>query len=177
MKSQKIIVRMTVLWLAALIAAGCGGAEQRKSKYLAKGKDYMEQQNYDKAKIEFKNVLQIDPKYAEAYYQLVERTPIPFRQILDNIAAAARLCPLVIQSLFMRIGGAPPSPAELDAFCDRLCEIVAASGHIKLVQVYTVARPPAEGFVAALADAEVDAIVELVRRRTGLAAQAFYGKC
>ena len=113
----------------------------------------------------------------EAYYQLVERTPIPFRQILDNIAAAARLRPLVIQSLFMRIGGAPPSPAELEAFCDRLNEIVAASGQIKLVQVYTVARPPAEGFVAALADTQVDAIVELVRRRTGLAAHAFYGKC
>ena len=41
----------------------------------------------------------------DAYYQLVERTPIPFRQILDNITAAARVRPLVIQSLFMRIDG------------------------------------------------------------------------
>ncbi len=44
----------------------------------------------------------------DAYYQLVERTPIPFRQILDNITAAARVRPLVIQSLFMRIHGEPP---------------------------------------------------------------------
>ena len=36
-------------------------------------------------------------------YKLVERTPIPFRQILDNITAAARVRPLVIQSLFMRV--------------------------------------------------------------------------
>ncbi|MBI3441422.1 MAG: tetratricopeptide repeat protein [Proteobacteria bacterium] len=70
MKSQKTIALIIMLCLAALIAAGCGGAEQRKSKYLAKGKAYMEQQNYDKARIEFQNVLQIDPKYAEAYYQL-----------------------------------------------------------------------------------------------------------
>jgi wyosine [tRNA(Phe)-imidazoG37] synthetase (radical SAM superfamily) len=111
----------------------------------------------------------------EAYYKLVERTTIPFRQVLDNIAAAARVRALVIQALFMRIHGAPPSVAEQDAFCDRLNEITAAGGQIKLVQIYTVARRPAEGFVAPLTDAEVDALVERVREQTGLEAQAFYG--
>ena len=111
----------------------------------------------------------------EAYFKLVERTTIPFRQVLDNIAAAAKVRPLVIQALFMRIHGEPPSPDELNAFCDRLSEIVAAGGAIKLVQVYTVARQPAESYVAPLTDAEVDAIVALVKRKTGLAAMAFYG--
>jgi wyosine [tRNA(Phe)-imidazoG37] synthetase (radical SAM superfamily) len=109
------------------------------------------------------------------YFQLVDRTPIPFQQILDNIAAAARVRPLVIQSLFMRVAGEPPPAEELAAFCDRLCELVAAGGQIKLVQIYTVARRPAESFVTPLADAEVDAIVALVEGRTGLAAAAFYG--
>jgi wyosine [tRNA(Phe)-imidazoG37] synthetase (radical SAM superfamily) len=109
------------------------------------------------------------------YFKLVDRTPIPFRQILDNITAAARVRPLVIQSLFMRVAGEPPSAAELDAFCDRLNEITAAGGRLKLVQVYTVARRPAEDFVAPLSDAEVDAIVALVGARTGLPAAAFYG--
>src|SRR5450755_2739240 len=72
----------------------------------------------------------------EAYYQLVDRTPIPFRQILDNITAAARVRPLVIQALFMRVNGEPPSRQELEAFCDRLNEISAAGGQLKLVQVY-----------------------------------------
>jgi len=111
----------------------------------------------------------------EEYFKLVERTTIPFRQILDNITAAAKVRPLVIQALFMRIHGEASPAAELDAFCDRLKEIVAAGGAIKLVQIYTVARQPAESFVAPLADAEVDSIVELVRRRTALPAQAFYG--
>jgi wyosine [tRNA(Phe)-imidazoG37] synthetase (radical SAM superfamily) len=109
------------------------------------------------------------------YFQLVDRTPIPFQQILDNIAAAARVRPLVIQSLFMRVDGEPPIEAELAAFCDRLNEITASSGQLKLVQVYTVARRPAESFVAPLTDAEVDAIVTLVQKRTALAAKAFYG--
>lgn len=111
----------------------------------------------------------------EAYYKLVERTTIPFRQVLDNIAAAARVRPLVIQALFMRIHGEPPSVAEQEAFCDRLNEIAAAGGQLKLVQIYTVARRPAEDFVAPLTNIEVDALVERVRERTGLETRAFYG--
>jgi wyosine [tRNA(Phe)-imidazoG37] synthetase (radical SAM superfamily) len=111
----------------------------------------------------------------EEYFKVVDRTPISFRQILDNITAAGRSRPLVIQSLFMRVAGEPPSQAELEAFCDRLNEITAAGGRLKLVQVYTVARRPAESFVAPLSDAEVDAIVSLVEFRTGLPATAYYG--
>ncbi len=111
----------------------------------------------------------------EAYFQLVDRTPIPFRQILDNIASAAQMRPLVIQSLFMRVNGEAPPADELAAFCERLREITAKNGQIKLVQVYTVARRPAESYVAPLSNEEVDAIVNLVATRTGLPATAFYG--
>jgi wyosine [tRNA(Phe)-imidazoG37] synthetase (radical SAM superfamily) len=111
----------------------------------------------------------------EAYYQQIERTKIPFQQILDNIAAAARVRPVVIQSLFMRVAGEGPSAEELSAFCDRLNDILATGGQLSLVQVYTVARPPAESFVSPLTDAQVDTIVEMVRSQTGLPAAAFYG--
>src|SRR4029453_7805778 len=111
----------------------------------------------------------------EEYFQFVDRTPIPFRQILDNITAAAKIRPLVIQALFMRVHGQPPSQAELEAFCNRLKEITAVGGKAKPVQVYTVARRPAESFVAPLENVEVDAVVNLVVRQTGLAAKAYYG--
>jgi wyosine [tRNA(Phe)-imidazoG37] synthetase (radical SAM superfamily) len=111
----------------------------------------------------------------EAYFQLVDRTKIPFVQVLANITAAAQTRPLVIQSLFMRVAGEPPSPAEQQAFCERLNEVTAAGGRIKLVQVYTVARRPTESYVTPLSDAEVDALRDLVRASTGLAAESFYG--
>jgi len=111
----------------------------------------------------------------DEYYQLIERTKIPFRRVLDNITAAARIRPLVIQSLFMRVEGNPPSADEITAFCGRLNAIGAAGGRIKLVQVYTVARRPAEDFVAPLRDDEVDQIVTEVVNRTGLIAEAYYG--
>jgi wyosine [tRNA(Phe)-imidazoG37] synthetase (radical SAM superfamily) len=111
----------------------------------------------------------------EEYFHLIDRTPIPFRQILDNITAAARVRPLVIQALFMRVNGQPPTEAEQEAFCDRLNEITAAGGKLKLVQIYTIARRPAESFVTPLTDVEVDVLVNLVHHRTGLPTAGFYG--
>jgi tetratricopeptide (TPR) repeat protein len=49
---------------------GCGGAEERKAEHLERGRKYFEERNFDKAKIEFKNVLQIDPKVAKPYFYL-----------------------------------------------------------------------------------------------------------
>jgi wyosine [tRNA(Phe)-imidazoG37] synthetase (radical SAM superfamily) len=110
-----------------------------------------------------------------AYFQLVDRTPIPFRQILDNITDVARIRPIVIQALFMRVHGEPPPAEELHSFCDRLNEIVAAGGKIKLVQVYTIARRTTEVYVAPLTNHEIDAIINMVRERTGLPATGYYG--
>lgn len=109
------------------------------------------------------------------YFKLIDRTRIPFQRIVNNITSAAQKRPLVIQSLFMRVAGEPPAPTELNAFCDRLNEITTAGGKLRLVQVYTVARKPTESYVAPLENAEVDAIVALVQKRTGLTAEPYYG--
>jgi wyosine [tRNA(Phe)-imidazoG37] synthetase (radical SAM superfamily) len=112
----------------------------------------------------------------EAYY---EEVCVPggakFSRILANILEAARVRPLVIQSLFLRHQGAPPSAGEIEAFCGRLREITAQGGKIRLVQVYTVARRPAVASVGPLSDGEVDGLVETVRRRTALTVEAYYG--
>ena len=122
----------------------------------------------------------------EEYFKLINRTKIPFKRILKNIAACAKARPVVIQSLFMRVRGLAPSDTEIGAYCERLREIgninPARSG-IKLVQVYTLARKPmtvvdgvpAWQFVAVLSNAEVDAIAERVRREAAVPAESFYG--
>ena len=75
----------------------------------------------------------------------------------------------------MRLRGQPPPPAEQAAYCERLARDPRGGGQIKLVQIHTVARPPAESWVAPLSDAEVDALAELVGGRTGLPVAGFYG--
>ena len=119
----------------------------------------------------------------EEYFQLISRTKIPFARILKNITACAKLRPIVIQGLFMKVHGVGPSAGEIAAYCQRLRDIVAADGRIQLVQVYTIARQPmtmvdgvpAWQFVTALTNAEVDAIAERVRKETDIAAEGFYG--
>ena len=111
----------------------------------------------------------------DEYYQLIERTVVPFTRVLENITVVARRWPVVIQSLFMRVAGEAVPESEIEAFCDRLCEIVSEGGRLKLVQVYTVARPPAESFVTALTDVELEAIAERVRLRCGLETAVFGG--
>ncbi len=115
----------------------------------------------------------------EDYFRQVNRTAIPFARILKNLAATARERPVIIQSLFLKIHGRGPSHDEITAYCQRLKEIA----NIRLVQVYTLARPamtvvdgmPAAQFVSALSDAEVDAIAGRVRREAGVPAESFYG--
>ena len=98
----------------------------------------------------------------EPYYKRVDVTPIPFKRILDNLLDAARRRPIVIQSLFMRLYGSPPNGGEIEAYSDRLKEIKSNGGMIKLVQIHTVARAPAQPYVSPLSDKEVDAIAARV---------------
>lgn len=109
------------------------------------------------------------------YFQKVERTRIPFQQVLDNLLLAAHVRPLVIQSLFLRLEGEAPSAHEINEYCERLNTIKRHGGRLKLIQIYTIARRPAESFVTPLSNAEVDALVETVRQRTGLTVEAYYG--
>ncbi len=111
----------------------------------------------------------------EAYYQLIERTRIPMERILTNLRDAARLRPLVIQSLFMRVDGVPPPAEEITAYCARLNDVRSARGMIDRVQVYTVARRPAEDSVSALPSEEVDRIAEMVRDLVRVPVEAYYG--
>lgn len=110
----------------------------------------------------------------EAYYAQVAQSSVPWRQILENLREAARARPIVIQTLFMRIHGQTPPAEEVAAYIERLQEIVTPGGQIKLVQIHTVARQPAESYAEPLNRGEVDAVAERVRRETGLPVAAYY---
>ncbi len=60
------------LALLFLALSACGGAEGRKSAYMQKGQGLFDSGSYDKARVEFKNVLQIDPKDIPARYMLAQ---------------------------------------------------------------------------------------------------------
>ena len=86
----------------------------------------------------------------DEYFQLVDRPNVSLEHVLENILDAARRRPVVIQSLFMRVNGEPVPDAEVLAYCARLNELRAGGGALKSVQLYTIARTPAEAAATAL---------------------------
>lgn len=92
------------------------------------------------------------------YFRRINRPNYPLRHVVDNIIAAAMERPVVIQSLFMRLEGEPPSRTEIGEYVSRLSEIAEAGGMIDRVQIYTIARRPAESFATPLSRDELDAI-------------------
>ncbi len=66
MKPRKFVaVIMSLLLLTA-----CGSPDTKKAKFFSRGTELFDQGDYVKARLEFKNAIQIDLDYAEAYYML-----------------------------------------------------------------------------------------------------------
>ena len=69
MKSKLHLLLLFIL-IVGIVVVGCGGPEQKKMKFFNKGKAFFEKGDFQKASLEFKNAIQIDPKFADAYYML-----------------------------------------------------------------------------------------------------------
>ena len=64
-------MRITILLLAlALLLGACGGAMERGQAHLTKAQQLFDEGDYQKARVEFRNVLQIEPTHVEAYLGL-----------------------------------------------------------------------------------------------------------
>ena len=83
-----------IIGLAVTFAA-CGGAEERKAAYMEKAQKSLDAGDLDKARIELKNVLQIDPKDAPAWFKLgtIFERQQEFRKAFGNYTKAAELDP------------------------------------------------------------------------------------
>ncbi len=90
--------------LSLLFLAACGGSEARLAGYLERGDAYFAERNYEKARVEFSNALQIDPANAQTRFmvgQVTERLNNPrdavghYRAVIEadpgHVAARAAL--------------------------------------------------------------------------------------
>jgi predicted Zn-dependent protease len=68
-RATKSRLLLSATCFAALVLAGCGGAEARKARHLEKGQAFFAANNYEKARVEFRNALQIAPNDSEARYE------------------------------------------------------------------------------------------------------------
>ena len=69
---QRISSVILTFFVLLFFAVGCTSDEEKAAAHFEKGKAYLEQEEYKSAEIEFKNVVQIDPKNLEAQERLGE---------------------------------------------------------------------------------------------------------
>ncbi len=70
MKNRRIEISLLLVALLMVFSCSGGSPEQKRDKHMERGDSYYEKQEYKKAVIEYKNVIQADPKFARGHYQL-----------------------------------------------------------------------------------------------------------
>ncbi|MCX7089522.1 MAG: tetratricopeptide repeat protein [Methylococcales bacterium] len=68
---NKNILRYSLM-AAVITLTGCGSSAEKEKQYLEKAQASFKVQNYDKTRVELKNVLQINPKNTDALYLMAQ---------------------------------------------------------------------------------------------------------
>ena len=88
-------IRHLIAFLLVAALAACGGKEAQQAKHLERGKQLYAEGAYDKASVELRNVLQINPNNGEAYYYfgLIEEHRQNVQGAFASFLKAAELVP------------------------------------------------------------------------------------
>ena len=108
----------------------------------------------------------------DAYLRTIDRTGVKLELILENIVAIGQRRPVIIQTLLLEHRRQGPSDQEIDAYLQRLSWLKDQGCRIKLVQVYSIARPPADADARPLDRSTLEAIADRIER-LGLKAEVF----
>ena len=84
-----------MLGLSLLLLAGCDGTKDREAKYLTKAQAHFDAENYEKMRVDLKNVLQINPKNIEARYlmALAAEKDQDWRKMFGNLSTVVEAKP------------------------------------------------------------------------------------
>ncbi len=99
----------------------------------------------------------------QEWFALIDGTTLPLDRVLRNLAAAAAVRPIVLQCMFHALSGQGPTDAEIAAWAGRIDDLLAGGGRIRLVQVYSVARRPADPRVTPLPPERLEEIAAAAR--------------
>ena len=69
-KNLPAIAILCALLVCCSLFLGCSSKDAKKEEHFKKGMTYFEHKDMKSATIEFRNAIQIDPKFAKARYRL-----------------------------------------------------------------------------------------------------------
>lgn len=126
MRPRSTVLRVPIAVLAIVVLVSsltaCGSAESRKQRYYDRGLSYLDAHKYDKAALEFRNALQIDPHFTQARLELgrtAERMGDPraalgqYQAVVD--AEPGNVQARVLEGRLLVVGGYPRRAVDLVA--------------------------------------------------------------
>ena len=99
---------------------------------------------------------------SQEYFELISASKYNLDRIQSMIEKIPAGVKLKIQSCFMKVEGSPPSPNEIDLYISRLMSI-NQNRNIAEVQIYTIARKPAQNYVSPLKLTEMHNILAPIK--------------
>lgn len=109
----------------------------------------------------------------QSHMDRVNHPDCPLEKVIKNIQLTARQWPVTIQSLFPMINNQEPSAEEIEQFALRLRDLKNAGAQIRMVQIYSAARPMAHPGSGHLPLKTLANIARRVREVSGLTAEVF----
>jgi putative PEP-CTERM system TPR-repeat lipoprotein len=93
---MKILKYVLVLLVSFSGLTACGSSADSAARFIESGKDLLAENKPEKARIEFKNAIQVDPKVAEPYYQLalLDEKAKSWKSMYANLLRVEELNPL-----------------------------------------------------------------------------------
>ena len=92
---MRILKYTLVLLLSGVGLTACGSAEDSAAGFISSGKELLADNKPEKARVEFKNAIQIDPKAAEPFYQLalLDEKAKKWKSMYGNLLKVEQLNP------------------------------------------------------------------------------------
>ena len=112
----------------------------------------------------------------QEYFDYIAGRKVSLKRVVENITLAARELEVTIQCLLPTRNGKDPGNAEALAIADRINEVRKGGGNLRLVQVYTTARRPAEHTIGMIEDKRLDELAGLIAGKIDVPVEVYYGR-
>jgi len=118
------------------VLAACGSSEGSAEKFLASGKALMAEGKVDKARLEFRNAIQVEPETAEAYYQLalIDEKSQNWKGMFGNLSRVEKLAPTHYDAI-LKLGQIHLLAGNFDIAMEKASAVLAANNENVLAHV------------------------------------------
>ena len=153
----------------AFILQGCGDSSERSLEYLSSAKTYYEKENYDKAKLELKNAIQINNKLSEAYFylSLVNEQERNWKEMYIHLAQTLKLDPendkarLKLAKLYLLGGNLDQAALEVKLLTEKKAndpDVISLNGAVLLKQGDTISALAEAKKALAIDSSHIDSV-------------------